>query len=333
MSRRKSKFWLILASALIFSAPLISENNLKYSFRFWKKLAGEISELSTLSKIAYYVDEEYVDKSKVNPQQMFVNSLKEVEKIIPEVRVRKEGLHNYKLKLNRGEMDFDLNSIERIDQLADQIASAYSFIRENTTEDLEAGDIEVAAINGVLKDLDPHTIFLPKEIFSEINMKTTGKFGGLGIVITLKDGALTVISAIEDTPAARARIMSGDKIVKINNESTVNMTLVEAVELMRGDPGTKVTIWIKNNSLPEAVPKTLMRAIINIKSVDSKMLDGGVGLIRLKHFQSNTIQELETNLRRLRRLPSFKGIILDLRNNPGGLLDQAVIPIFNARAV
>jgi carboxyl-terminal processing protease len=162
-------------------------------------------------------------------------------------------------------------------------------------------------------------------MLKQVEVETKGVFGGLGIEIGVKDGVLTVIAPIEDTPAFRAGLQAGDKIIRIENEPTRDMNVMDAVKRLRGEPGTKVTIWIARSGLSELRSYTITRDIIKIKSVKSKAMGEGIGYVKLTQFQQDTDGELEKALQVLtKEKGGLKGLVLDLRNNPGGLLDQAV---------
>ena len=201
-----------------------------------------------------------------------------------------------------------------------------SIVRDNYVDEVETDKLIQGAINGMLLTLDPHSAFMTPEAYQEMQIDTRGEFGGIGIEIAIRDNVLTVVSPIEDTPADRAGLMAGDQILKIGDKPTKDMTLVDAVRMMRGAKGTPMTITIMRGSF--AVPKeiTLVREIIKIRSVRSKMLDEGIGYIRIAQFQENTAEDLQRNLAGMRRQngADLAGLIVDLRNDPGGLLDQAV---------
>ncbi|MGE5246714.1 MAG: S41 family peptidase [Verrucomicrobiota bacterium] len=200
-----------------------------------------------------------------------------------------------------------------------------SLIQSSYVEEVNVDNLVRGAINGMVQTLDPHSSYLTPDMLKQVEVETKGAFGGLGIEIGVKDGLLTVIAPIEDTPAARAGIRAGDKIVRIEKESTKNMTVMDAVKLLRGEPGTKVTITIVRESVPEPKNYTITRDIIKIKSVKSKALEDNIGYIRLVQFQQDSHQEVNRALQEfLKQKGGLKGLILDLRNNPGGLLDQAV---------
>ena len=199
-------------------------------------------------------------------------------------------------------------------------------LKENYVEEVESEELIYGAIQGMLETLDPHSSFLPPDVYKELQVETKGSFGGLGIEITIRDGILTIVSPIEDTPAFIAGLKAGDRIIKINDEPTKKMTLFDAVKRMRGKKGTKVTITIYREGLEEPLDVTITRAVIKIKSVKAKMLDKNYGYVRITQFQEDTDRELKKALKELDKenQGDMKGLILDLRNNPGGLLDQAV---------
>jgi carboxyl-terminal processing protease len=200
-----------------------------------------------------------------------------------------------------------------------------SLIQSSYVEDVNVDNLIKGAITGMVLTLDPHSSYLTPDMLKQVEVETKGVFGGLGIEIGVKDGLLTVIAPIEDTPAARAGLQAGDKIVRIEKESTKNMTVMDAVKLLRGEPGTKVTITIVRESVPEPKTYTITRDIIKIKSVKSRSMEDGIGYIRLTQFQQDSHQEVNRALQGfLKEKGGMKGLILDLRNNPGGLLDQAV---------
>ena len=180
------------------------------------------------------------------------------------------------------------------------------------------------ALKGLLPNLDPHSSYLDKEAYKELKVQTTGEFGGLGVVIGIKNGVLTVISPIDDTPAYKAGIKAGDVILMINNKATLDLSLDEDVNLLRGKPGTKVTLTIvRKGQKPFKV--TIKRAIIKIKSVKVKYIKGypNIAYIRISSFDKNVVPSLKKILPKLKK-EGIKGLIIDLRNNPGGLLSQAV---------
>src|SRR3990172_3128487 len=200
-----------------------------------------------------------------------------------------------------------------------------SIIEQDYAEDTEPKELIYNAIKGMVRELDPHSNFLTPDEYKEMQIDTRGVFGGLGIKIGIKDDALVVIAPIEDTPAFEAGILANDKIVKIEDKSTIGMSLDEAVKLMRGPKGTKVTIHIMRDGFDKPKPFTIVRDIIKVKSVKFKTLEEGFGYIRITQFQENTTVELEKAFTGLKEeAGELKGLVLDLRDNPGGILNEAV---------
>ena len=197
-------------------------------------------------------------------------------------------------------------------------------VERDYVEPVKPKKLIYGAIQGMLSSLDPHSAFMKPEDFKELQVETKGKFTGIGIEITIKDGVLTVVSPIEGTPAFKAGIQANDKILKINGKSTKNMSLIQAVKLLRGPKGTTVTISIYRSGWNKLKDVKLVRDVIPIKSVRSKLLESGYGYVRITNFQSKTVKELKKALKGLENKGKLKGLIIDLRNNPGGLLDQAV---------
>jgi len=199
-----------------------------------------------------------------------------------------------------------------------------SLVKKNYVEEVTVKKLVYGSIKGMLSDLDPHSSFMPPDMFKEMQVETSGSFGGLGIEITIRDGVLTVVSPIEDTPAFRAGVKAGDRIIKINGELTKDMTLMEAVKKMRGPKGTEITISIMRQGLSSLLDIKIIRDIIKVVSVKSKMLTDNIAYIRLTQFQSRTYSDLNRRMKELKKKREIKGLVLDLRNNPGGLLQQAV---------
>jgi carboxyl-terminal processing protease len=200
-----------------------------------------------------------------------------------------------------------------------------SIVKDNYTEEVDTREIVYGAVKGMLKGLDPHSSFMTPEEYSEMQVDTKGSFGGIGIEIGTRGGVLTVISPIEDTPAHRAGLEAGDAIVKIEGKTTKEMSLMGAVKLMRGEKGTPLTITIMRKGFTEPKDVTIVRDIIKIQSVKHRVLEEGIGYVRITQFQEKTSSDLEKALKELGGSKGeLKGLILDLRNNPGGLLNQAV---------
>jgi carboxyl-terminal processing protease len=199
-------------------------------------------------------------------------------------------------------------------------------IKKNYVEDVKTEDLITGAIEGMLSSLDPYSAYLEPDMYHELQVETKGSFGGLGIEIAIKDGILTVIAPIEDTPAYRAGIKAGDKILKINEESTKGLNLMECVKRLRGPKGTHVTVAIFREGFTQTQEVIMVRDIIKIQSVKHKTLEKGYGYLRISQFQEKTSADATKALEDLQKEnpEGLSGLILDLRNNPGGLLEQAV---------
>jgi carboxyl-terminal processing protease len=200
---------------------------------------------------------------------------------------------------------------------------ALSYVESNYVEEVEAEKVIQGAIRGMLRTLDPHSSYMPPDVYREMQVETEGRFGGLGIEIAMRDDVLTVVSPIEGTPAFRAGIQPGDQIIKVDGESTKEMSLVDAVKKLRGPEGSSVTISIFRQGFTEPKDFTLSRAVIQIKSVRWTKLQDDIGYVKLRSFHKTTEEELEEALQDLGE-QHIKTLILDLRNNPGGLLEQAI---------
>jgi carboxyl-terminal processing protease len=203
-------------------------------------------------------------------------------------------------------------------------SDAVSIIRADYVEEKKSKELIYGALKGMLASLDPYSQFMDPDTYNEMKVETEGEFGGIGIEITLKDDLLTIISPIDDTPAYKAGLKAGDKIVKIDGSVTKDLTLIDAVKKLRGKPGTDVNIIILRESEKKLMEFTITRSIIKIASIKkAEMLESGIGYIRLAEFQENTPRDLSDALKKL-EAENLKGLVLDLRNNPGGLLDVAV---------
>lgn len=214
------------------------------------------------------------------------------------------------------------NDYESIELFTDVLA----IVKKSYVEEVDTKKLIYGAINGMLASLDPHSSFMPPDMYKEMKIDTKGSFGGLGIEITIKDGILTVISPIEDTPAFRVGIKAGDQILKIDDRFTKDMGIMDAVKMMRGPKGSKVNLTIVREGFDKPKEFTIVRDIIQVKSVRFMTLDDGYGYVRIAQFQEKTDSDLVKALKALKdeNGGSLKGLVLDLRNDPGGLLDQAV---------
>ncbi|MCK6555549.1 S41 family peptidase [Candidatus Binatia bacterium] len=201
-----------------------------------------------------------------------------------------------------------------------------TLVQKNYVDSVTTKQLIDGAVMGMLNALDPHSAYLPPDIYRELQVDTRGSFGGLGIEITIRNGVLTVVSPIEDTPAYQAGIKSGDQIIKIEDEFTKDMPLVEAVKKMRGPKGTKVHLTLRREGAPQLIDLALTREVIKIQSVKARILDKGFGYLRITQFQERTDDDVQESIARLEKQNGgqLSGMVLDLRNNPGGLLTQAI---------
>lgn len=210
-------------------------------------------------------------------------------------------------------------------QLLDLFGEVFERVRTDYVEETKDGELVEAAINGMLTSLDPHSGYLNEKAFKEMQVQTKGEFGGLGIEVTMENGLVKVVSPIDDTPAAKAGIKPGDYISFINDEAVMGLTLSEAVERMRGAVDSKVKLTILREDSPEPIELTLTRAEIKIKSVRAHTEGDDIAYLRITSFTEQTTDLLESEFSRIKKdLPNLRGVVLDLRNNPGGLLEQAV---------
>ncbi|HVO31854.1 MAG TPA: S41 family peptidase, partial [bacterium] len=359
--------------------------------------ASDPFQLRILSKVAYYVGEDYVDQARVDPDKMLKATMNALQRGVAEIQV--EYLPGDVMKVHVGAQERTFPAkVKDIDDMVERLKQVFAFFKEALPEQPEPQDLEYAAIGGMLSTLDPHSVLLPPDVYAEMKLSTSGEFGGLGIVIAVRDASLTVISLLDDTPASRGGIHGGDKIVRIGEESTVNMNLEEAVKKLRGPKGSAVTIAILRKGWTEPKEFTLVRDVIKIVNVEGQLLSDDVVYVRVKGFQENTGEDVqkqttiaqtalnigatygkpgsesyaaltaalsgkydalakmgmqindaaidrhargrfndmqEEGKREARfsfiqdeikgqKTGKLKGVVLDLRNNPGGLLDEAI---------
>ena len=303
----------------------------------------ELSKAQIFNKTLYFVNSQYFDRSRVDPKRMLVGALDFLQRDVPEVLVDRFPEREPKqvtVKVNGEQKVF---SVERVDSpwsLSVAIKDIFAFIeprlRPVATKDRARHmvDIEMTATNGMLYTLDPHSILLDVDSFKDMRTTTQGKFGGLGIVIEMdRKGRITVKKPMPDTPAIRIGLKAKDHIVRINNESTMNMTLQEAVDRLRGDVGSPVDVYIERTGLQGSKKFTIVRDFIRPPAIDppprvlSVPASGGqpaakIGYFRIINFSANTEADLTRALSYFEH-EKVKGLIMDLRGNPGGLYDQA----------
>ena len=216
---------------------------------------------------------------------------------------------------------------ENVDKLYEKIdlfSEVLEKIQNEYVEEVDEAETMDAAINGVLQSLDPYSAYMSPEIYEETQSETSGEFGGLGIEVSMEGGVVKVISPIDDTPASRAGVKAGDYIVRINGEQVQGKTLMEAVNLMRGPVGSSIEITIRRIGLKKAKVIKITREIIEIRSVVSREVDNKIGYLRLRAFNENSSNQLKKEISKIEKNKKNIGYILDLRNNPGGLLSQAI---------
>jgi carboxyl-terminal processing protease len=314
------------ASILVTFFAISNSSSLNKHFNETVSQEKEEYKFRLVGIVCSYINRFYVEPDRIKPKEMLKESLSWLEKIIPEVQVSvNDKSEKIEILVDEASKVVDFSKVRRLGELYNTLNDVLHFVNDNKHHEIKTEDIEFAAINGMLSQLDPHSVVFPPKDFDEFKIGTSGKFGGLGMVVGLRDGILTVISPIEGTPAFRAGLKSGDKIIAIDEDSTVNMSLQEAVNKLRGDPSTAVILVVESKKSQTTQPVTLIREIISIPSVSSKLADGNIGYIKIRNFQEDTSQSLEEEIEKLTtESGELKGLILDLRNNSGGLLGQAI---------
>ena len=217
-----------------------------------------------------------------------------------------------------------ISSENEIYEKIDVFGEVLEKINKEYVDEINQSDSMDSAINGLLQSLDPYSGYMSPEIFNEMQTETSGEFGGLGIEVTMESGVVKVISPIDDTPASKAGIKAGDYIVKINDTQVQGKSLSEAVELMRGPVGSSIELTIRRRGEKKALTFSVTREIIQIKSVKAELLEKNIGYIRLTSFNENSAGQIKKEINKFEKNKNLKSYILDLRNNPGGLLSQAI---------
>ncbi len=217
-----------------------------------------------------------------------------------------------------------ISSENEIYEKIDVFGEVLEKINKEYVDEINQSDSMDSAINGLLQSLDPYSGYMSPEIFNEMQTETSGEFGGLGIEVTMESGVVKVISPIDDTPASKAGIKAGDYIVKINDIQVQGKSLSEAVELMRGPVGSSIELTIRRRGEKKALTFSVTREIIQIKSVKAELLEKNIGYIRLTSFNENSAGQIKKEINKFEKNKNLKSYILDLRNNPGGLLSQAI---------
>ena len=216
---------------------------------------------------------------------------------------------------------------EKTDKLYEKIdlfSEVLEKINNEYVDEINQADVMDDAINGMLQSLDPYSSYMNPEMFKEMQTETSGEFGGLGIEVGMEHGVVKVISPIDNTPAARAGVKAGDYIIKINDDQVQGKTLYQAVDLMRGPVGSEIEITVRRKGVKKSIVFNIIREIIQIESVNAELIEKNIGYLRLSSFNENSSSQLRKKINEIKKKKSIKGYIFDLRNNPGGLLSQAI---------
>jgi len=280
--------------------------------------------IETAETALKHVNRFYLDKTKIDYEKMLEKAVSSLEIFLDDVLVefpRDQG-GNFTVQVKEKTKKFKRKELPSSNDITSTLGQVASFVLSNTGAEKNAvKNIEYSISDSMLKVLDPHSAMIPPDVYKEFLIDTEGSFGGLGIVVGIRDGQLTVISPIEDTPAYRSGIKTKDKIVQIENESTINMPLLEAVGKLRGKKGTKVNLLISRKNFSKPRKFSIVRDTIKIESVEGFDLENNILYLRIRNFQKNTSSDLK---REIKNSPyTIRGIILDLRGNPGGLLSEA----------
>ena len=290
----------------------------------------DLSRARMLTKVVGHVRSHYVDPERVEAAEMAVEALRSVQAQVPEVTVvvdrdgrgRAQALD---VTVSNATKRFGLERVRDLFEFNWKLMDVFDFLQRHLPPTADLEHVEYSAVNGILSTLDPHSVLVSPQVYREMQLGTQGRFGGLGIVISVREGMLTVMSVMDGTPANRAGLRSGDRIVQIGEESTINMPLNDAVNRLRGEPGTPVTIWIDRKGFTAPKSYLITREEIRIRSVDHADLGDGIGYVKIRNFQGNTFDDLNESLSRLSAgAGGLKGLVIDLRENPGGLLEQAI---------
>ncbi len=222
--------------------------------------------------------------------------------------------------LNKTVISAEIDIYKKIDLFGEVLEQ----INKEYVDEIDQSESMDSAINGLLQSLDPYSAYMSPKIFEEMQTESSGEFGGLGIEVSMEAGVVKVISPIDDTPASRAGLKAGDYIVKINNVQVQGKSLSEAVDLMRGPVGSGIELTVRRRSERKALTFNIIREVIQVQSVKSEIIDENIGYIRLTSFNDNSSSQIEKQIKKLKKNKNLNSFILDLRNNPGGLLSQAI---------
>jgi carboxyl-terminal processing protease len=281
----------------------------------------DLSELHIFNRVMLLIKEQYVQPERLSSKKMLMGALDAVQRQVPEVVVKPLPNSQIKVQLGGSAQVFSTGNLNSLWDLSFLLRDIFRFMEPRLPKAADIKQIEYAAVNGALSKLDPHSILLEPKYSKEMKLSTKGEFGGLGIVIGLRDGVLTVISPLDGTPADKAGIKALDQIKKINESSTINLPLDEAVDKLRGKPGTAVTLTIQHKGESKDRAIVVIRDIIKVDSISSHLIGQQIGYVKVKAFHGNTGRDLKEAIA---GFGDLKGLILDFRNNPGGLLTESV---------
>lgn len=323
---------LLLRKIIVISLLLLVGVYALYDFvshrppALWDVSGTPQHELRVLQRAIYYIKNNYVGPDRIDARQMLKNGVEALQQAVAPVMTDWNDGY-FVLSVANQKRRFEVTEDIQLSDLPIFFGHVLDFTETHLPEARpeDSDKLEYVMLDGVVSTLDPHSNFLRPKIYSEFRIGTSGNFGGIGIAIGIREAYLTVIAPLEGTPAHRAGLKAGDRIIQVGDERTINMSLTEAVERLRGKVGTKVTILVTREGEKEPLEFTIRRAMISIDSVKAELLDNRVALLKIKNFQEDTASELMRETRRLAAASNgLNGVILDLRNNPGGLLDQAV---------
>ena len=281
---------------------------------------------ATIKKVFEYIDAHYVEP--VNPSLIYTKTLDHMKQNFPDkVKVENLGAEAFHISCLKKTTDLRISKLDQVSNVRQMENVLQICIPEDTLKKLHKSQLndEQIVLDMLLGSLDPHSSFMNAEMYKELNTGMQGRFGGIGAEITVQNGVITVVSPIDDTPAFFAGIKPGDQIIKINDLPTKGMTAWDAVKKIRGPENTRVRLTIMRKHAAKPKRFTITRTMINIRTVKYKLYEDHIGYIRLSSFQEKTAEDLKTVLREMeQKAGPLKGILLDMRNNPGGLLDQAI---------
>ncbi|MBI4700863.1 MAG: PDZ domain-containing protein [Deltaproteobacteria bacterium] len=287
----------------------------------------DLTRLEAVNVTLRYIRDRYVEPERVKPDAMLRSALDFIQRDVAQVMVMPVQGGKVTVRADTDAIELGVDGVLGPWDVAAKLREVFAFLQQHLRgTEVDLREVEYAACNGILSTLDPHSVFMTPDAYREMNLSTSGQFGGLGIVISIRDQLLTIMRPMPGTPAGRAGLRRFDRIMKINNESTLNMPLDDAVRRLRGQPGTEVAVWVAregDDGWPGTRKFGLVREQIEVKSVLAQKLPGHVAYVRLNQFQQSSADEIRRALTEMRAEGPLRGVVLDLRGNPGGLLEQA----------